>query len=274
MNRSHLDISKPQEIASGVYVLEVGKGIMRSNVYFIRTESSWVLVDTASANDEHVIQDAADSLFGTNTRPDFILLTHDHPDHAGSILALVQKWDCLVYIHPDELPIVDIDFEGVKKYANPLDKWLVIPVLRLIPRHRRDAMIAKSNFKEVVQLLDPDIGIPGLPDWKIVPTPGHTPGHVSFFRPSDRVLITGDAILTADLNSLRKFVIWSARRNKQQIAGPPQFSTWDWKVAKKSVMILSQLEPYVLATGHGFPMVGPEIPQQVHTFTRLLCGHD
>jgi glyoxylase-like metal-dependent hydrolase (beta-lactamase superfamily II) len=274
MNKTHIKNSQPQEIASDIYVLEVGKGIMRSNVYFIRTGSSWVLIDAATANCEQVIQEAADSLFGTNTCPALILLTHDHPDHAGSVLELARKWDCSVYIHPNELPLVDIDFEGVKKYANSLDNWLVIPMLRLIPRHRRDAMIAKSNFKEVVSILEPDSRIPGLPDWEAIPTPGHTPGHVSFFRSSDRVLITGDAILTADLNSLPKFVLWGMQRNKQQIAGPPQYSTWDWKVAKKSVMLLSTFEPYVLASGHGFPMIGPEIPQQVHTFARLFCGHD
>ncbi len=40
--------------------------------------------------------------------------------------------------------------------------------------------------------------LPGLPDWEAVPTPGHTPGHVAFFRRSDRVLITGDALVTVD----------------------------------------------------------------------------
>ena len=28
--------------------------------------------------------------------------------------------------------------------------------------------------------------LPGLPDWQVVPTPGHTPGHIAFFRSTDR----------------------------------------------------------------------------------------
>ena len=48
--------SQPQEIAPGVFYIEAGKGITRSNVYFVRSGSSWVLIDTASAHCGPVIQ--------------------------------------------------------------------------------------------------------------------------------------------------------------------------------------------------------------------------
>ena len=87
VGRARHRASQPQEIAPGVYCMETGKGIMRSNVYFVRSGSSWALIDTASANCGRVIQKAAESLFGANTRPAAILLTHSHPDHAGSTLS-------------------------------------------------------------------------------------------------------------------------------------------------------------------------------------------
>jgi glyoxylase-like metal-dependent hydrolase (beta-lactamase superfamily II) len=37
--------------------------------------------------------------------------------------------------------------------------------------------------------------LPGAPGWRWVWTPGHTAGHVAFFRPDDAVLVAGDAIL-------------------------------------------------------------------------------
>lgn len=55
------------EIAAGVHTLEVGGGITRSKVYFVRAGSSWVLIDTGSANCSREIQQAADSLFGPAT---------------------------------------------------------------------------------------------------------------------------------------------------------------------------------------------------------------
>lgn len=249
--------SRPQEIASGVSCLEVGKGIMRSNVYFVRSGSSWVLIDTGSAGCDREIQQAAESLFGTDTRPAAILLTHDHPDHAGSTPALVRRWGCSVYVHPDELALVSADFSTffslVKGYANPLDTWVILPLLRLMPR-QHEAMLSASSFKEAARAFDPGAGVPFLPDWECIPTPGHTPGHMSFFRPGDRVLITGDAVVNVNLNSLWGFLLWSLGRNKQRLSGPPWYTTWNWRAAKQSVTTLVQLEPRVLASGHGLPM--------------------
>src|SRR5215469_14972801 len=102
MSRTHQRAIPPLEIAPNVYYLEVGNGITRSNVYFVRSGASWVLIDTASAHCDQAIFEAADALFGVDTRPTAILLTHDHPDHAGSTRELAQRWGCLAYVHPDE----------------------------------------------------------------------------------------------------------------------------------------------------------------------------
>ncbi len=270
IERAHRRASQPQEIAPGVYCLEVGKGIMRSNVYFVRSGSSWVLIDTASANCGWVIREAAEVLFGANTPPAAILLTHDHPDHAGSTLELARRWGCLVYVHPDELPLVTADpstfFSTVKKYANPLDIWVILPLLRMMPRRRRESMLSESSFKDVARAFDPGTGVPGLPEWECIPTPGHTPGHIAFFRPSDRVLITGDAVLTVHLNSLWGFLLWGVRRSKQRLSGPPWYSTWSWRAAKESVAPLARLEPRVLACGHGLPMSGSGTAPELRAF--------
>src|ERR1019366_5487955 len=171
---------KPQEIAPCVYYLEVGKGIARSNVYFVRSGSSWVLIDTASAKCDRVIQEAAEVLFGENTRPTAILLTHDHPDHAGSTFELARKWGCVAYLHPDELELATMDvstyLSTVEKYANPIDRWIILPLLRLLPKRTRASMLAASSFKDFARAFDPSTGVPGLVDWECIPTPGHTPG--------------------------------------------------------------------------------------------------
>ena len=260
VGRARRRAPQPKEIASGVYYLEVGTGIMRSNVYFVRSGSSWVLIDTGSAKCDQEIQKAAESLFGANTRPEAILLTHDHPDHSGSAPELIRRWGCVVYTHPGDLPLVTMDastyLSTVKKYANPLDTWLMLPLLHLLPKRARDSMLPEPSFKEAVRTFDPGTGVPCLPDWEYLHTPGHTPGHVSFFRPSDRVLITGDAILTVHLNSVWSFLSWGLGRNKQRLSGPPWYTTWSWRAAKQSATTLAQLEPRVLACGHGIPMSG------------------
>jgi glyoxylase-like metal-dependent hydrolase (beta-lactamase superfamily II) len=267
------DIGVCREIIPGVYCMETGKGIMRSNVFFVRSGSSWVLIDTASENCGRLIRKTAESLLGANTRPASILLTHDHPDHAGSALELARMWDCPVYVHPDELPLVAIgDLSTIEKYANPLDRWIILPLLRAMPRRRVESMLSKASLKDIARAFDPGAAVPSLPDWECIPTPGHTPGHVAFFRTSDRVLITGDAIVTVDLNSFWGFLLWSLRLNKQRVSGPPWYSTWNWRAAKESVTALAGLEPRVLASGHGVPMSGDEIARELHAFADHFSG--
>ena len=253
--------------------MEVGKGITRSNVYFVRSGSSWVLIDAASANCGRLIRKTAESLFGANTRSASILLTHDHPDHAGSALELARIWGCPVYVHPDELPLAAVgDLSTVEKYANPLDRWIILPLLRVMPRRWVESMLSKASLKDVAQGFDPGAAVPSLPDWECIPTPGHTPGHVAFFRTSDRFLITGDAIVTVDLNSFWGFLLWGLRINKQRVSGPPWYSTWNRRAAKESVAALAGLEPRVLASGHGVPMTGDGTARELRAFTDHYSG--
>ncbi len=256
-----------REIAPGVHHLEVGKGPLQSNVYFVRSGPSWVLIDAASAGQGRTIREAAESLFGENSPAAAILLTHDHPDHAGSARELARAWECPVWVHPDELPLVLGGVPAFYTYANPLDRWIVLPWLRVIGSKRTESMLARAGLKDVARPLDPDGGVPGLPDWEAIPTPGHTPGHVAFFRRSDRVLITGDALVTVALNS-----VWGLLRSSQEVSGPPWYATWGWRVAKGSIAVLAELEPQVVAGGHGIPMSGPETPGLVQAFSARLSG--
>ena len=43
--------------------------------------------------------------------------------------------------------------------------------------------------------------VPGASGWEWVATPGHSPGHICLFRASDRVLLTGDALVTVNMDS-------------------------------------------------------------------------
>jgi hypothetical protein len=146
-----------------------------------------VLIDAAWPHRGQLIKTAAEQLFGPDARPDAILLTHIHPDHSGSALELAQMWDLPVYVHPDELVLAPGGY--LPEYANLLDRWLVAPLLRLMPRRMVEESRSRNSLEGTALAFDPAAGVPGLPDWQAVPTPGHTPGHVAFFRAKDRVLI-------------------------------------------------------------------------------------
>src|SRR5690606_36320263 len=99
--------------------------------------------------------------------------------------------------------------------------------------------------------LPADGTVPGLPEWRWIHTPGHTAGHVSFFRERDRTLIAGDALTTTKQESLSAVVT-----QRREIHGPPAYFTQDWQAASRSVQTLADLNPEVLASGHGTPLRG------------------
>ena len=74
-----------------------------------------------------------------------------------------------------------------------------------------EATLSRSSLEGIVRAFDPGAGPPGLTGWEALSTPGHTPGHVAFIRREDRVAITGDALVTVDLNSLRGILLGEQR---------------------------------------------------------------
>ena len=241
--------ARPEEIAPGVYRVDAGRWFTWTNVYLVRSGPGWVLIDTAWPGRGRLIKAAAESVFGAGARPAAIVLTHIHPDHSGSALELARMWELPVYVHPAEMVLAPGGY--LPEYGNPLDRWLVAPVLRLMPRRAVKASRARNSLEGTARAIDPAAGVPGLPDWQAVPTPGHTPGHVALFRPEDRVLITGDAVLTVNLNSVRDLLA-----GRHRVSGPPRVSTWNWPAAQRSVAVLAALRPAVLACGHGRPVTG------------------
>jgi len=257
-----------REIAPDVYCLGP-QGRTQTNVYFVRSGSSWALIDAGWAKDGPSIKQAAETVLGADTRPTSILLTHFHPDHAGSALQLARIWECPVYVHPDELPLANGDFAAIAKYAGPLDHWIVVPLMRAMGRRRREAMLARSSLRDVSRPFEPNAEVPDLPGWECIPTPGHTPGHVSFFRASDRVLITGDAVVTMKLNSVSGLLL-----QREGLSGPPRYTSWSWRAAKASVAKLAELEPTVFAGGHGTPMTGAEAAGALRAFADRCSSDD
>jgi glyoxylase-like metal-dependent hydrolase (beta-lactamase superfamily II) len=178
-------------------------------------------------------------------------------------------------MHRDELFLAtQRDLATVKKFANPMDRWIILPMLRIMPRKRVEALLSKGSLKDVVLPLDPGGVVPGLPVWEYIFVPGHSPGQVAFFRTSDRVLITGDAVVTADINSLWGFLRWAFRSKQPKIGPPPWYSTWNKKMAKESIAALAKFEPRVLATGHGVPVIGDRIAQELHALADRFNGED
>ncbi|NRD79224.1 MBL fold metallo-hydrolase [Bacillus sp. BRMEA1] len=206
--------------------------------------SDFVLVDTGMPNSANEIISVVEDRFGINSRPRAILLTHGHFDHVGSIIELVNHWNIPVYAHELELPYLT----GKRSYPKPdptVEGGMVAKLSSLFPNEPID-------LGSHVKLLPSNGNVPFLPEFRWIHTPGHTPGHVSFFRETDRLLIAGDAFITVRQDALLKVI-----SQEQEISGPPRYFTTDWGQAWESVKKLAALNPEEAVTGHGLPISGP-----------------
>jgi glyoxylase-like metal-dependent hydrolase (beta-lactamase superfamily II) len=248
------------EIARGVYLLPLGGGLKAVNVYLVGSPGGWCLVDAGWPADAPAIRAAARSLFGS-AAPAGVLLTHYHPDHGGAALELARGWGCRVWLHPRELPLASADAGAIHWYAGPLDHWVILPAMRLMGARRMQAMLDKGSLGHSAAALDPAAPPPGLPGWDVLPTPGHTPGHVAFVRRSDRVALTGDAIVTLGVNSPLDLVT-----RRPRLSRPPWYTTWSWTEATASAATLAGIRPSLIASGHGPPMRGDLADRWAATF--------
>jgi glyoxylase-like metal-dependent hydrolase (beta-lactamase superfamily II) len=222
------------------------------NTYLVENPviGSWVLVDAGLPTSARRIIKAAEQRFGPGTKPAAIVLTHGHFDHVGSLERLLERWDVAVYAHPLELPFLT----GRSNYPPPdptVGGGLMSAMSRFFPRKAID-------LGNRVLALPADGTIPDLTGWRWVHTPGHSPGHVSLLRDSDHTLIAGDAFVTVQQESL-----FSVLTQIQGVNGPPAYFTIDWDAAERSVQLLNAWAPQVAATGHGVPMSGPQLEDQL-----------
>lgn len=212
--------------------------------------NEFVLVDAGMPKSAEEIKEMVQERFGEHAIPKAIILTHGHFDHVGSIAALLEDWNVPVYAHEEELPYLT----GQKDYppGDPsVDSGLVAKLSPMFPNHG-------INISSLVNALPSDGSVPFMPNWQWIHTPGHTPGHVSLFREQDGMLIAGDAFVTVKQESLYKVMTQT-----KEISGPPKYYTTDWDAAYESVKKLEALKPQVAVTGHGLPMGGEELKENL-----------
>jgi glyoxylase-like metal-dependent hydrolase (beta-lactamase superfamily II) len=218
-------------------------------------DREWVLIDAGLPGFAGAIKSAATERFGKNSRPAAILMTHGHFDHAGSLENLADDWDVPIYAHLLEQPYLD----GRSAYPPPdpsVGGGLMAMTSPLFPA-------GPFDVGRRLRLLPEDHSVPHMNGWRWIHTPGHTPGHVSFWREDDRSLIVGDAFVTT-----RQESVYAAILQKPEMHGPPMYYTPDWDSARESVRALATLEPELVVSGHGRALKGPEMRRALHTLAR------
>ncbi len=101
----------------------------------------------------------------------YVLLTHAHFDHIGAAAELVEATGAPLALHPGDLPLL--------RAKGGADLWGI--VMRPSP----DPDIELQDGQEI------EVGTLRL---RVLHTPGHTPGHVTFYEPSAKAAFDGDVL--------------------------------------------------------------------------------
>jgi glyoxylase-like metal-dependent hydrolase (beta-lactamase superfamily II) len=151
-------------------------------------------------------------------------LTHAHSDHQGSSHAVCEALGIPFWVS-----------EGDARAAETGDLTSTIPPNRLAGLSARMAGPAHPVARRLHE--GDEVG-----GFTVVETPGHSPGHVSYWREADRALIVGDTLF--GLHPLTGI---------PGLHMPPDIVTVDPSQNRASARKLAALEPALMVFGHGPP---------------------
>ena len=192
------------------------------NVYLVEEEQGLTLIDTGMPFSLKGILETAASLGKPITT---IILTHAHSDHVGALDGL-----------KDALPDAEVCISS-------RDAKLLTGDTSLLPHEPQTPVrgsVPKGIRTQPDRLLEDGDQIGSL---VAIASPGHTPGHMAFMDTRSRVLIAGDAY------QVRGGLAVSGR--VRPLFPFPALATWNREAALASGKRLAELEPSVLAVGHG-----------------------
>jgi hydroxyacylglutathione hydrolase len=157
-------------------------------------------------------------------------LTHVHPDHQGSSHAICEKLGIPLWCGQGDASTMEIPGSVIASNAP-----------RLISRLQERFWVGPPH--PVARALSEGDEVAGF---IVLETPGHTPGHVSYWRERDRVLIVGDVLVNMNFNT-----------GITGLHEPLAFATPDPARNRESARRLAELRPAVACFGHGPPLRDP-----------------
>jgi glyoxylase-like metal-dependent hydrolase (beta-lactamase superfamily II) len=190
------------EPAPGVrrIVLPIPFELDHVNVYLVPESDGWLLIDSGIETNA-CFQALADGLASHRIRIDdirSIVLTHMHPDHIGLASRLIELSGARLIMHRAELEHLRAIVDGSHDtMGEGLRRGAVPEGLQHEVRH------AIGMLRDSLHALEPDWLLEGgetietdAEMYEAIWTPGHSPGHICLYARNERLLFSGDHILT------------------------------------------------------------------------------
>ncbi|GAB4529223.1 MAG: MBL fold metallo-hydrolase [Anaerolineae bacterium] len=145
-------------------------GMTQANCYIVGCEKtkSGAVIDPGDEGERILEAIEASGLEITQ-----VLLTHAHFDHMGAAEEVVKVTGAPLALHPEDLPLLNAA-GGAMFFGLPSP-----PVPEVTMRLAADQEIKVGELT-----------------LRVLHTPGHTPGHVTFYEPNERVIFDGDVLFS------------------------------------------------------------------------------
>jgi hydroxyacylglutathione hydrolase len=153
-------------------------------------------------------------------------LTHAHPDHQGASREICLRLGVPFWVGADDVPAAESGDIRSQQPGHPLNA--LTQRFWAGPGHPVDRQLREGD--EVA-------------GFAVLETPGHSAGHVSFWRESDGTLILGDV-----LNGMNPITAIPGLHE------PPRVFTPDPARNRESAKRLGELAPALVCFGHGPPL--------------------
>lgn len=180
-------------IADGVYAIGQREGFQGYasgyvNAYLLDDDDGLTLIDTLYETDPRLILEQLARMDRTLADLKRILLTHGHRSHLGGLRFLKDQSGADVYAHEYEADIISGQRGAQPVTLRPMPPWSLYPQrLGLALGLGGHPPCPVDDYLEHEQRIGPV---------QVIQTPGHTPGHLSFYWRDRGVLFTGDAVAT------------------------------------------------------------------------------
>jgi glyoxylase-like metal-dependent hydrolase (beta-lactamase superfamily II) len=182
-----------------------------ANVFSIRDEEGLILIDVGCGLKKFTsklfkkMDEFKISLKEVHT----IVISHAHPDHMGAMSEILNKIESSGNSQPQIL-INEIERESALN-INLLNDSFDVPLVKEyfidgVEERFRGSFDINKNFESLCRMsqLPEDCPIRTIKEneviklgnytFKVLTTPGHAPGHTSFYEPNSKFLLSGDLI--------------------------------------------------------------------------------
>lgn len=235
-----------------------GSSLSHVNTYLARGKDGYLLVDTGW-NTEESFEEIRKSLKVVGASIENIsqiLVTHIHPDHYGMAGRIKKISGAMIYLHEIENSAIHSRYVNMNELLGQTAEWLRrngVPT-----EETGDIRDASLEIVDLVVPAKPDVILHGDETittgeftFRVIWTPGHSPGHVCLYEPDKKVLLSGDHILPT--------ITPNIGRHPQSAENP--LATY-----LESLQEIRQLDIKLVLPGHDEPFTElvPRIDEMMH----------